>query len=67
MLFLTKDEVIELTGYKKPALQRRWLIEHGYKFEVRADGRPVVLASTIEHKLRGKAPAQVSPDWSALE
>jgi hypothetical protein len=35
-VFLTPTELLELTGYKKPALQRRWLVEHGYRFDVRA-------------------------------
>lgn len=65
-MFLTQDQIIDLTGRQKPVLQRRWLIEHGYKFEVRADGRPVVLASVIETKLGGRVVPRIRPDFSVL-
>ena len=41
-MFLTDTELIELTGYKYHAYQRRWLSEHGYRFDVAAGGRPFV-------------------------
>jgi hypothetical protein len=66
-VFLSTAELRELTGYQKPALQRRWLAEHGYKFDVRADGRAVVLAAAIEQKLAGHHTSGGQPDWSALE
>lgn len=66
-MFLTPTELLELTGYKKPALQRRWLVEHGYRFDVRADGRAVVLTAAIEKKLAGRHISGPEPDWSALE
>lgn len=66
-MFLTPMELRELTGYQKPALQRRWLVEHGYRFDVRADGRAVVLTAAIEHKLAGRPSSGTKPDWSALE
>lgn len=66
-MFLTSKELHELTGYQKPALQRRWLAEHGYRFDVRADGRAVVLTAAIEQKLAGRRTTSTEPDWSALE
>jgi hypothetical protein len=66
-VFLTPTELLELTGYKKPALQRRWLVEHGYRFDVRADGRAVVLTAAIEKKLAGRRISSPEPDWPALE
>jgi hypothetical protein len=66
-VFLTPMELLELTGYTKPALQRRWLVEHGYRFDVRADGRAVVLTTAIEKKLAGRRISGPEPDWSALE
>ena len=66
-MFLSPRELQELTGYQKPALQRRWLVEHGYRFDVRADGRAVVLTAAIEQKLAGRRTSGVGPDWSALE
>ena len=67
-MFLTADDIEALTGYKKPKLQRRWLLDHGYRFEVRADGRPAVLASQVEARLRdprARKPA-AEPNWEAL-
>lgn len=66
-MFLTPTELRELTGYQKPALQRRWLAEHGYRFDVRADGRAVVLIAAIEQKLAGRRTSGAEPDWSTLE
>ena len=48
MIFLSTDETQELTGYKKPALQRKWLAKNGYSFDVRGDGRPVVSVAHYE-------------------
>ena len=66
-MFLSPRELHELTGYQKPALQRRWLVEHGYRFDVRADGRAVVLTAAIEQKLAGRRTSGAGPDWSAVE
>ena len=48
MMFLTTEELRDLTGYQKPALQLRWLAENGYSFDVRCDGRPVVSRTHYE-------------------
>jgi hypothetical protein len=50
--FLTRSEIYELTGYKKPALQRHWLQESGYQFDVRKDGRPAVYRTVFEAQNR---------------
>lgn len=47
-LFLTKDELIELTSYKYNKKQVDWLIDHNYKFDVGADGSPKVLRNYVE-------------------
>lgn len=31
-MFLSKEEVDALTGYRRPADQRRWLERNGFKF-----------------------------------
>jgi len=46
--FLTKDDLVSLTGYKRAAEQRRWLIKNGYAFDVRGDGRPALLWGQVE-------------------
>ena len=41
-MFLTPDEVVILTGYKRSADQVRWLERNGVPHWVNAQGRPVV-------------------------
>lgn len=67
-MFLQPEDIEALTGYKKPKLQRRWLLDHGYRFDVRADGRPAVLISQVEAKLQGgRRERTAEPNWAALE
>jgi hypothetical protein len=42
-LFLSHNEIAQLTGYVRSADQIKWLRSHGFKFEVNAKGMPVVL------------------------
>lgn len=62
MMFLTADELRHLTGYELNAYQRRWLSAHGWKFEQAATGRPVVLRSYAESRLRDQ-PDEARP-WA---
>lgn len=50
-MFLTPDELQDLTGYKRNADQRAWLSDRGWRFEVSANGRPVVSRSFAESML----------------
>ena len=50
-MFLTDSDLQSLTGYKRPAEQRRWLASHGWAFEVRADGKNRVLIVEAEAKM----------------
>jgi hypothetical protein len=50
-MFLTAEEMRELTGYQRHADQRTWLTNHGWKFEENATGRPIVLRSFAEKRL----------------
>lgn len=59
-LFLTREEVLDLTGYKRNADQRRWLTEHGWQFSEAANGRPVVGRTYAESKM-GTATATAKP------
>lgn len=54
-MFLSRDELHELTDYKRPAEQIRWLTKRGYRFEVGASGRPKVLRATVETRLENHA------------
>lgn len=68
-MFLTAEEIAELTGYKLPAHQRRWLTAHGYPHDVAASGKPVVSRAYVDTRLGGRAPAPAksAPNLSALK
>ena len=46
-MFLTPEQLEELTGLVQYAAQRRWLRRQGIRFRQRADGRPVVMVSDL--------------------
>ncbi len=51
-MFLTKEELHQLTGYVRSADQCKWLEKRGWKFERSAiTGRPVVLRKHVEEML----------------
>ncbi|NNE36312.1 MAG: DUF4224 domain-containing protein [Rhodothermales bacterium] len=52
-VFLTRDDIISLTGRKRLKSQTAWLIEHRYPFDINSAGLPVVLRSVVERKLGG--------------
>lgn len=69
-LFLTPDELRELTGLRVPAYQCRWLEKHGYPFETNASGKPKVLRAFLMQKLGmvqqpGMGMA-IEPDFDAI-
>ncbi len=68
-MFLSTDELQELTGYKRPADQRRWLIDHGWGFEVRADGKNTVLIEEARNRMltRKSTNRSTEPDLEALK
>lgn len=52
-MFLTQEQLQELTERVRPTAQIKWLKEHGYPFDVGAEGNPKVLASVVESRLGG--------------
>lgn len=67
MIFLTESEVEDLTGYKNPSAQRRWFEKRGYRFAVRADGRPRVMVAEVErHMLGTTRTKRTEPNYNAL-
>lgn len=50
---LTAQEVEQLTGYRKPALQIAWLVKNGVPHHVNRLGRPVVPANYMEKSTVG--------------
>ena len=67
-MFLTADQLHELTGYKRAAYQCRWLAKNRVHFYVRGDGRPVVTETAIEPPEGRKSGRRPSvPDLAALD
>jgi hypothetical protein len=66
-MFMTPEQLQQLSGYAKPALQRRWLAANGYRFDVRADGRPAVLVTQVESRQTSRAVrSSDEPNFAAL-
>jgi hypothetical protein len=63
-MFLTRQELIELTGYKLPSYMIRQLQSYGLRFFVAADGYPRVAKSEIEY-IRREVPKS-KPNLAAL-
>lgn len=52
-MFLSKEEIVKLTGRKFKTMQIKWLLQQGYKFEVTANGDPIVLTAHLNERLGG--------------
>lgn len=62
MIFLTDEEMIELTGYRQPAAQIRFLQKWRIRHVVNRNGRPKVTQAAVEGSERPKT----SPNFKAL-
>lgn len=47
-MFLTREQLIELTGYRVPKRQAEWLARNGVRHWIAATGRPVVPCSAVD-------------------
>jgi hypothetical protein len=67
-MFLTSDELLELTGYKLASAQRRWLARRGYPFETNASGKPRVLRLYLQQRLCAQHERELGamPDFDAI-
>lgn len=67
-MFLTPEEIRDLTGYQRHADQRTWLTNHGWKFVANATGRPIVLRSFAEKRLgdEGAVKKSAGPNFSVI-
>lgn len=69
--FLTKEEVIEMTGRVQRAAQTRELTSMGVIHKLRADGSVLVLRAHVEQLLgyqvqeKPKEPPHFEPNWAA--
>lgn len=52
-MFLTPEELADLTDRRRPADQARWLRENGYRFALSAAGRLKVLRAEVDRHLLG--------------
>lgn len=70
-MFLTGNELLELTGRSRPSAQIRWLRQNGFEVLQRADGRPLVLRSAIAARMgiasEMRRHVLSEPNWSALD
>ena len=70
--YLTRDEIVSLTGKEQPAAQCRALAWMGFVFVVRPDGTPRVLRAHHDRLMgldEGAANhrKEPEPDWSVLD
>ena len=50
-MFLTDEELQELTGFQRRHKQREWLSAEGYPYELNGAGKPRVLRAEVERRL----------------
>lgn len=70
LLFLTSDELKDLTDLKISKAQIRWLNKHNYPYEIGASGKPKVLRSFVLEKLKTTFQANASsnePNFDAIK
>lgn len=63
-MWLTEEQTIDLTGYRRPSYQISWLKARGMRFFVRKDGHPRIPCSEINPTA---SVAEVEPNLEALE
>lgn len=68
LLFLSQDELRDLTDLKVPKAQIRWLTAHSFPFEIGASGKPKVLRSFLIQRLQLSMPSnnQTEPNFDAI-
>lgn len=64
-MFLTPEQLEDLTGLTQPAAQLRWLRKNGITVYERADGKPRVPVAAINRQ--SPAPEHSQPDFGALQ
>jgi hypothetical protein len=71
--FASQQTIKDLTGYKKPFAQKKWLANKGIKYEERGDKTPAVLKEHLRRVMGGidekeatKQDTHAEPNWDAL-
>lgn len=62
-LFLSADDLHELTGYTQGAAQIRWLRKNGIQHTVRSDGKPRVVPAALSPNQK---PVGRGPNFEAV-
>ena len=66
-MFLSRDDLQELTDSPRKDRQIKWLLDHGVRFVVSLSGRPKVLQAEIERVMLGGPRNQsVQPNFTKL-
>jgi len=60
------EQLVELTGYERPASQRRWLERHGIKYAIRRDGTISTTWGLVEAALTESERA-TEPNFGVLD
>jgi hypothetical protein len=63
-MFLTLEQLQELTGYVQAAAQIRWLRKNGVQHFVRSDGKPRVHEDAVRPRQVGNSPR--GPNFDAI-
>jgi len=70
-VLLTGDELINLSGYRRPARQAQWLTENGIYYKRRGDGSLVILRKHLEEQMGCGSQTldrpTPEPDFSSLQ
>ena len=67
-MFLSDEEIGDLTGRRQGRKQAQWLAERGYPFELNAAGHPRVLRAFVDKKLGGlTAPPKRAPNLTPVK
>lgn len=73
-MFLAPEQLVVLTGRKRPKAQCDFLAREGYHFRVNACGEPVVLEEEVRKRFgiespmsRGRQAKEPDLDWRAME
>lgn len=68
-MFLSSEQLQQLTGYQRLSAQRRWLTQHGWPHEIDGRGRPVVLSSIAADRLGAQgsdSEKEFRPRWEKM-
>lgn len=66
-MFLTRDEIEDLTDAKRKDKQIQWLMDNGIRFVCSSTGRPKVLQSEIDRvMLGGLVKNRQKPDFNQI-